>query len=706
MSDNNNVTFVMKRKIIIISVMALILAGLGYWYLSGRSVNSIQNVILISIDTCRSDYLSCYGYARETTPNIDAVAGEGIRFENVFSPVPLTLPAHSSMLTGTIPPYHGVHDNNGYRLDQSNVTLAEILKEQGFTTGAVIASFILNRQFGISQGFDHYNDTFEEDISKDGRFSERRGAEVTRFANGWLAAYSSKPFFLFLHYYDPHLRYESPEPYRSRFFEKSPFKMAELKSLYAGEVAYTDYCIGQVITRLRELNLYDNTLLIITSDHGEMLGEHGEEEHGYFIYQGAVKVPLIMRIPGHTEPRVIDTPVGLVDIVPTVCGLLGIDYPQEISGIDLNRNVLTRKEAADEERVLYSESLLPTYYNANTLLAVVSGDWKYIQTTRPELYNWRQDGQEQHNLIDEQGPRARIMQDRLREILESQAGRNGSDSQFELNDEARKRLESLGYVADGSVDSRSFEFDQSRHDPKDYIECNVKRSEVAILYNEGREEKVLEICRELVKKYPQVPFVNRYLGKIFFKRKQYQQALAYFTVLVEYEPENIKLHTQIASAYMETGHPEEAGDHWQEALRLNPNQPELYNLLAESYYLQAEYQKAIDNWKMALSYKSDWIQVLYNLAWIKATHPREDIRDPDMALRYALQACELTRFSNPLTLNALAAAYAATGRFPQAVETAQKAEQIYQAQKADDLVEKIREKMELYKAGQPYIDKP
>ena len=248
-------------------VIAIVMAG---WFLFGltKDTGEIRNVLLISIDTCRADYLSCYGYPRETTPNIDELAREGILFENVISPVPLTLPAHSSMLTGTIPPYHRVHNNIDYKLGLSNVTLAEILKEVGFTTSAFISSFIMDSQFGLDQGFDTYNDSFEKTYSSVG-INERKAGETSRLAAQWLDEHKDESFFLFLHYYDPHKSYEPPKPFASKF-PQNP---------YAGEIAYTDDYIGQVITRLKELGLYDSTLIIITSDHGEMLGEHGEPAH-------------------------------------------------------------------------------------------------------------------------------------------------------------------------------------------------------------------------------------------------------------------------------------------------------------------------------------------------------------------------------------------------------------------------------------------
>ena len=199
---------------------------------SGPFTKKVRNVVLISIDTSRADHFSCYGYSLRTTPNIDGLARKGIVFTNTYTPVPMTLPAHSSMLTGTLPPYHGVHDNIDYKLGKSNVTLAEILHRNEFTTCAIIGAFVLDSLFGLSQGFDYYNDRFERPFVAN-NCAQRRGGETTRFAMEWLEKHKSERFFLFLHYFDPHIDYMPPEPFASRFPD----------NLYAGEIAYTDYCI-------------------------------------------------------------------------------------------------------------------------------------------------------------------------------------------------------------------------------------------------------------------------------------------------------------------------------------------------------------------------------------------------------------------------------------------------------------------------------
>ncbi|MHC4440946.1 MAG: sulfatase, partial [Planctomycetota bacterium] len=228
---------------------------------------------------------------------------------------------------------------------------------EDFRTAAIVSAFVLDSKFGMAQGFETYNDRFvnvRHALSGD----ERIGEETTRFALEWLDEHQSEKFFLFLHYYDPHDDYEAPEPFGTEYADNP----------YAGEIAYTDHCIGRVINKIKEAGLYDSSLIIITGDHGEMLGEHGELTHTYFVYQSAIKVPLIFKLPGRTESQRISNCVGLVDILPTICGILGIDKPDGIQGRDLSPH-FKGKPPFDKNRALYSESIVPTRYGANALMA-------------------------------------------------------------------------------------------------------------------------------------------------------------------------------------------------------------------------------------------------------------------------------------------------------------------------------------------------
>ncbi len=369
----------MKKSLVFYILLAVLVTAFisAGWFLIARvkSGSSIDNVVLISIDTCRADYLSCYGYPRETTPNIDQLAAEGIRFENVISPVPLTLPGHSSMLTGTIPVYHSVHDNIGFRLGQEQLTLAEILRQKGFRTGAVISAFVLDSQFGMDQGFDSYNDHFEKQHKAIDR-SERLGDETSRVANEWIEQNKEDNFFLFVHYYDPHYQYVPPEPFASKFGD----------SPYAGEIAFTDHCIGQVLDKLKELGLYDSTLMIITSDHGETLGEYGEQTHSYYIYQSAIKVPLIFRLPNMSSGKTVKDLVGLVDIVPTVCNLLDIEVPGQVQGKDLSHAALGIP--GEEPDSVYLQILGTGWPSRRKWL----GLWRGVRTRRYTYARWKDRG--------------------------------------------------------------------------------------------------------------------------------------------------------------------------------------------------------------------------------------------------------------------------------------------------------------------------
>jgi len=525
---------------------------------SGLIDPPIRNVILISIDTCRADYLSCYGYPRKTTPNIDAIADKATLFENVISPVPVTLPSHCSMMTGTIPPHHGVHDNNNYWLNRSNVTLAEVLADNGFATAAFVSAFVLDSQFALDQGFDTYYDHF--DLQLDGlEASERRADQTTRLALDWLDNHKDDKFFLFVHYYDPHTDYEPPEPFASKFSD----------NLYAGEIAYTDHYIARVIEKLKSLAIFDSSLIIITSDHGEMLGDHGEDEHGYFIYQSALKVPLIFKLPGCHKPQRIKDPVGLVDIAPTVCSLLGIDPPGPLHGRDLS--VYLRNDSiSPRQRYIYAESLYPTKYGGNSLLAVLGDRYKYIQTTRPELYDLELDPEESNNLILLRPDLARMLREQLKQTLEENIRELKSDAMPVPDEETIKRLESLGYVT-GPV-SEEFDFDSDRQDPKDLFDFYMSTTRLNRLVTRRRLDEAEALGEQLVLQRPDYYGIYYTLGKVAALKGDTQNAVPYMLRSLRLNPNQAGLHNHLAMILTQDNRHNEAIDHFTKSVALNPNQ--------------------------------------------------------------------------------------------------------------------------------------
>ncbi|MHC4790804.1 MAG: sulfatase-like hydrolase/transferase [Planctomycetota bacterium] len=685
-----------KLRLLFVLLLLSVAIIIGLFLLRARQ--PIHNVLLISIDTCRADYLGCYGFGRKITPNIDTIAQESIVFKNALTPIPLTLPAHSSMLTGTYPPYHKVHDNLNHRLGLHNLTLAEILGGQGYATGAIVSTFVLDKQFGISQGFDSYNDKFEQPIGpRDDK--ERRGGEASHLACSYLEQHKREPFFLFLHYFDPHVDYEPPEPFATTY----------ANNLYAGEIAYVDHCLAQVIDKLKSLDLYDSTLIIIVGDHGEGLSEHGEAYHGYYVYESMMKVPFIIRPPGYGKPKTVDDVVSLVDVVPTILGYLGIDIPTHVQGKDLSV-YSQRKPPSNPGRYVYIESLWPTKYGCNPLIGVVTERWKYIDTTRPELYDLHQRPLEVNNLVEKEAKRARFMQGQLQEMIAELTGAELTDSRLVIDEETRRRFESLGYVGTATVDT-TLELDQKKPDPKDLISYHEDSQRVTYLIYHGRFDEAKAICEKMLVEWPDLPDTHLHLGRLtfekgelaesiahnskyltlvkqpgvqhheslvfnpnaptymahnllggaYYKLEQYDKAVEHYTAILAIQFEHPDAHSNLAGAFFKLGKIDEAVKHWTEALRLKSNWPEVHNNLAAAYYKQGETDKAIAHWTEALRLKPDWTEVRDNLNKLI----RRESRDQVIA-----QYIEMLRNNpgDPDTHDKLAMEYYRQGDIEQAIE--------------------------------------
>ncbi len=495
----------------------------------------IRRVVLISLDTCRPDRLGCYGHHQKTTPRIDALARQGVLFRHALSPAPMALPAHSSMLTGTNPLFHGVRADLDYRLGSASVTLAELLQARGFTTGAIVGASVLDARFGLDQGFDTYDDRIEE-YHGAGGIAERKGGEVTRLALEWLECHQDGDFFLFLHYYDPHHPYQPPRSFASSF----------AYDLYAGEIAFTDYCIGRVVAKLEELGLFDSTLIVITGGHGEMLGEHQEKTHGYFVYQAALEVPLIFKLPGRRDAATVSDRVGLMDVVPTICGLLGIQAPTGVQGRDLT-SYLDGQDHAPGERNLYCESLTPTRYGASALLGVVGQRWKYIHTTRPELYDLLADPAESRNLADARPEQVSVMQGRLRDFLEEQRRPEDSDSLLARSEADVRRLDSPAYLARGEIVDE-LDFDSTREDPKDVIAIHEARGLLVQLMSREDYEEAELVCQGLLRKHPNAAEGHLYMASIAKARDDLPRAIRHLQQALNLDPDSVLARTQLSNA--------------------------------------------------------------------------------------------------------------------------------------------------------------
>jgi arylsulfatase A-like enzyme/Flp pilus assembly protein TadD len=645
---------------ILIVIAVLIITGWLYFGPGAAPAKKIRNVIIISLDATREDILSCYGFKHKTTPNIDALAAEGVLFERAYAPLSLTLPSHCTMLTGTIPPYHGVHDNNGYKLSESNVTLAEILKDNGFTTGAIVGSIILDSKYGLDQGFDFYDDDFHNERSPI-FIPERQAEETEHIATQWLEEHQKDNMFLFLHFYDPHRSYDAPEPYKKMYLSK-PYpeegSIDYMQGMYAGEVAYTDNCIKGVTDKLKELGLYDSTLIIVTSDHGEMFHQHKEITHSYFIYEGNVRIPMVFKVPGISTPRRIEKTVGLVDIVPTVCSLLNIKETYKFQGEDITP-YLQQDEPKDLKRHIYLESMTPTRYKANSLLGIVNDEYKYIQTTRSELYDMVDDYPESSNLIDVYPKITHLFKGRLENVLDDTITSKKNDNKMELDEETLKQLEALGYV--GGTVTEEYDFDTSKIDPKDLIDYHVLNTKIRSVLVKEKYDKAREMCEEMIAMQPDVhePYFN--LGLIANILKDYPEAIKQLTKAIEIEPNDIKLYGFLAIVYQAQDNYELAIKQLHRSLEIEPEQFAAYAYLAKMHHKLKNYEQAFNYAQKSLSINPKQTDMLNQLA---ALYNRQN--KPEKTIENFSKSLELDP-KQPTIMNELAMALYGQGKIAEAM---------------------------------------
>src|SRR5438093_1706910 len=363
----------------------------------GRPPGAGLNVLLVTLDTTRADRLGCYGYAGARTARLDRLAAEGVRFENAFADAPITLPSHASLLTGLYPFEHGVRNNGNFYLPDRFETLATLLRKRGYRTAAFVSSFVLDRRYGLARGFESYDDRMEEAVALgSGGEAERRGDRTalacTRWLEGYAAQRASTPFFVWLHLYDPHEPYRPPPPFRELFADHP----------YDGEVAFADVVVASVLEKLAQLGLLDRSLVVVVADHGESLGDHGEETHSMFLYESAIRVPLILWRPGVLPAgRVVASPVRTVDVAPTILDILG-EPPLAAPHARSLRGTIDGR-APERPAAIYAETYVPKLYlNGAALRALREDRYKLIDAPRPELYDLDRDPGETQNRLEQE----------------------------------------------------------------------------------------------------------------------------------------------------------------------------------------------------------------------------------------------------------------------------------------------------------------
>jgi choline-sulfatase len=474
-------------------------------------------VILISIDTLRADHLPAYGYTRVETPSIDALGRDSILFENAYSQCPLTLPSHVSMLTGLLPAQHGVRSNLGYRFDgAAHPTLARLLRAHGYATGGAVSAYVLRGATGIGESLDFFDDSVGGDVewTRDLSLLQRPGAETARRAIAWAEGVKTRPFFLFLHIYEPHLPWEPPEPYKSRY-----------GSTYDGEVAASDGVVGEFVGQLKRAGVYDRAIILLVADHGEGLGDHGEQEHGILLYREALHVPLLLKLPGSRDAGTrVAEPVGLIDLVPTVTGLLAFEAPPALPGVSL---LVRDPRGGTRPRRIYSETYYPRIHLGwSPLRSLVDARNHYIDGPKPELYDVLRDPRETADRLGDEAAVARSMKSAL------EAYRAGFSDPGRVDPDLAEKLKALGYLSQTAPTREG----EALPNPRDRIQAHEALKAAQQLGRQGRDAEALTSLRGLLKEDPRSFEAQRELAGTLARLRRYAEAAAAYEQAIRLSP--------------------------------------------------------------------------------------------------------------------------------------------------------------------------
>jgi len=538
--------------VLLLATCGLAASGCNRVDLAPAPASDRPSLLLVTIDTLRADHVGVYGAAGARTPTLDRLAAEGTRFETAIASAPLTLPSHASILTGLYPPHHGVRYNGVSRLQPSFQTLTEQLRDAGYATGAVVGSYVLAGKYGLDQGFDHYDD----DTQSRGNPAERPASEVTDAALAWLEG-AERPFFLWVHYYDPHERYAPPPPFATRFAGRP----------YDGEIAYVDSELGRLLESLGARGALDETLIAVTSDHGESLGEHAELAHSYSLYDAVLAVPLVFRGPGVPRARVVKGVVRSVDVAPTLSSLLGLAPLAGSDGMDLSP--LWGDSSPPSDRFAFAETLATRLEHGwSPLFAIRTRSHHYVRAPRPELYDLASDPGELSNQLEIQ-PEARLaaaLDAEISRVLEGEV----QSAEEGVDDEARDRLRSLGYLIPEQ------EVPETGLDPKDGLlalrALDYEDGDAAFAANDFVRAEA--IFSRVVERLPASAYARAMLALCYLQTGQAPKAIPHLEVALRLSPEFGDHYTALlGDALLLTGDLDAALKAYQEAARLNPENP-------------------------------------------------------------------------------------------------------------------------------------
>ncbi len=589
-------------KILLAGAGVVAAAAAAYWFLPPLVPEARRplNVILVTADTLRADRLPAYGYDKVETPNLDRMAASGALFEQATTVVPLTLPAHSSIFTGTFPMHHGVRDNGGYYLGQEQVTLAETLKENGYQTGGFVAAFVLDSRWGLNQGFDKYYDDFDLNKYENAGLDtvQRRGGEVLAEAVKWMDSVKEDRFFAWLHFYDVHTPYEPPEPFLSRY-------KGYLGSRYDGEIAYLDSLMGELFGWLEQNALEEDTLVVFIGDHGESLGQHEENTHGFFIYDATMHVPFLLKAPYRQIRSGLRIPAQVrnVDLMPTILDLVAIEPPATIQGTSLVP--LLEGESEDLGLLAYSESFYPRHhYGWAELKSVRNGRMQFIDAPRPELFDIQEDPQQTKNLAPQRAATVSELKSALDDLV-ARYGVEGIDEKAPETPDAdtAAQLAALGYLGGPS----KIKIDPTRPlpDPKDKIGLFNLIKDAGADSSEDRIEEAMAKIEKVLAEDPDILEAHYIRGNLFTKQKELEKALAAYQDALARDPEYKSALYGLATTYQEMGRTAEAEVGFRRILELDPRDNRAYYMLAKIQVDRDDYAGALDLLKQAVDIGSE-----------------------------------------------------------------------------------------------------
>jgi choline-sulfatase len=565
------------------------------------------NLVLVTIDTLRADRLGCYGYAKAETPRLDKLAHAGVLFENAVTHTPLTAPSHASMFTGLYPTVHKVRDTGGFVLQPSYTTLAEILQQQGWDTAAFVGASVLKKLFGFNRGFALYDDEMPkpEPGRMGGEYPERRAGEVVDRAIGWLDSQSGKPFFLWVHVFDPHYPYDPPAGLQEKYRDRP----------YDGEVAYTDQQLGRLFDRVAKKSPPENTLIVVLSDHGESLSDHGEYTHGVFLYDSTLRIAFLMAGPGVPVGLRVKQQARTVDLVPTLLELMGRKAPQGVQGSSL-APVLIGKEAPTA--VSYAETLFPKINMGwAELRGIRTNRWKYIRAPKPELYDLSQDPAEISNVIASHPAEAQELEAKLNAVIGG-----GGVEKIETAPVGRRtveQLKSLGYLS--GVSQREYTLTGKGIDPKDRREV-MKWLYLAVATDfKGPGSQRAIMLRQALAADPTNPTVYYYLGAQLAKAGQQNEAMKLYQDGIRHGIRSAWLYSRLAFLYLQQGNRDEAILSYERAAQLNPSDCESLNDLGMAYLETGKLADAERVFKWSLAADAEYAPGYNGLGLVSVRKP-------------------------------------------------------------------------------------